>query len=142
MSYWDSSAIAPVLVDEPTSRHLRQLAADDSRITTWWGTVVECTSAVGRRERTGALDPEDAATSMATLDRLAREWVEVPPTPLLRDDARRLLRVHDLRAADAFQLAAARVAADGDPGTFPFVTLDDRLALAASREGFPVPRLD
>ena len=56
----------------------------------------------------------------------------------MRDDARRLVRVHDLRAADAFQLAAARVAADGQPGTLPLVTLDERLALAASREGFRV----
>ena len=142
MSYWDSSAIAPILVDEPMSHQLRRLAADDSRITTWWGTAVECASAVGRRERTGALDPEGAAESIATLDRLAREWLEAPPTPSLRTDAQRLVRVHDLRAGDAFQLAAARVAADGDPHTVPFVTLDDRLALAASREGFPVLGLD
>jgi predicted nucleic acid-binding protein len=56
----------------------------------------------------------------------------------LRNDARRLVRVHDLRAADAFQLAAARIAADGEPAALPFVTLDERLTLAASREGFPV----
>lgn len=104
----------------------------------WWGTVVECASAVGRRERTGALDPSGAGEALETLERLTRDWREVPPTSALRDDALRLVRVHELRAGDAFQLASARVAADGEPGALPFVTLDERLALAASREGFRV----
>ena len=60
----------------------------------------------------------------------------------MRESARRIVRVHDLQTADAFQLAAARVAADDQPGTLPFVTLDERLALAADREGFPVLGLD
>lgn len=46
--------------------------------------------------------------------------------------------VHPLRAADSLQLAAAIVVADGAPRALPFVTLDDRLALAADKEGFPV----
>ncbi len=138
MSFWDASALVPLLVEEPPSAELRHRAATGTTITTWWGTLVECASALGRRERSGALDPDGAAVSVQTLQRLAREWLEVPPTEQVRDDARRLVRVHDLRAADAFQLAAARVAADGDPGTLPFVTLDERLALAASREGFPI----
>jgi hypothetical protein len=50
----------------------------------------------------------------------------------------RLLRVHPLRAADALHLGAALVAAEDNPRTLPFVTLDDELALAAEREGFPV----
>lgn len=54
--------------------------------------------------------------------------------------AARLLRVHPLCAADALQLAAARMAAEDRPETLPFVTLDDRLALAAQREGFEVIR--
>jgi len=56
----------------------------------------------------------------------------------LRDAARRLLRVHDLRAADALQLAAALAAAEGRPMTLTLLCLDDRLGAAAEREGFPV----
>jgi hypothetical protein len=56
----------------------------------------------------------------------------------LRDNACRLLRVHDLRAADALQLAAGLAAAEGRPATLPFVCLDERLAATAEREGFPV----
>lgn len=50
----------------------------------------------------------------------------------------RLLRVHRLRAADAVQIAAAIVAADFQPGSLEFVTLDVRQADAAEREGFRV----
>ena len=50
----------------------------------------------------------------------------------------RLLLVHDLRAGDALQLAAALTAAEGQPIAMGFVTLDDRLGRAALREGFPV----
>jgi predicted nucleic acid-binding protein len=127
-----------MFVDEPTSGRMRDLAEDGSTVGVWWGTIVECTSAVARRERSGDLLPEDAADALLTLDRLAQEWAEVPPTDRLRDDARRMIRAHGLRAGDAFQLAAARAACDDHPEALPFVTLDDRLALAASREGFPV----
>jgi hypothetical protein len=51
-----------------------------------------------------------------------------------------VLRAHPLRAADALQLAAAIAAADGSPASMSFLTLDDRLGDAASREGFPVVR--
>ena len=142
MRFWDSSAITPTVVEEPTSGRMRSLVEDGSTIGVWWGTIVECTSAVARRERSGDLSPEDAADALVTLDRLAEDWAEIPPTDRLRDDARRMIRVHDLRVADAFQLAAARAASDDHPETLPFVTLDDRLALAASREGFPVLGLD
>jgi predicted nucleic acid-binding protein len=62
----------------------------------------------------------------------------VQPLDSIRESARRLLRVHDLRAADALQLAAAIVAAEGRPPALDMVCLDDRLAKAAEREGFPI----
>jgi predicted nucleic acid-binding protein len=46
--------------------------------------------------------------------------------------------VHPLRAADALQLAAAFVAAEQRPSSLEVVTLDDRLAAAARKEGFPL----
>jgi uncharacterized protein len=44
--------------------------------------------------------------------------------------------VHSLRAADALQLAAAFVVSGSQPSTLEVVTLDERLASAARREGF------
>ena len=43
-----------------------------------------------------------------------------------------------LRAADALQLAAAFIAAERRPSSLELVTLDDRLAAAARKEGFGV----
>jgi predicted nucleic acid-binding protein len=54
----------------------------------------------------------------------------------VREAAVRFLRVHPLRAADALQLAAAFVAAERRPSSLEVVTLDDRLAVAARKEGF------
>ena len=73
-----------------------------------------------------------------TAGSLRATWQEVQPTEPLRDGARPLLRVHDLRAADALQLAAGLAAAEGRPATLAFVCLDERLGAAAEREGFAV----
>jgi predicted nucleic acid-binding protein len=72
-----------------------------------------------------------------TLDRLrqcAGGWHEVDPSDTIREAAVRFLHVHPLRAADAFQLAAAFIAAERR--SLEVVTLDDRLAVAARKEGF------
>ena len=46
--------------------------------------------------------------------------------------------MHPLRAADALQLAAAFLAAERRPASLELVTLDDRVAAAARKEGFAV----
>jgi predicted nucleic acid-binding protein len=54
----------------------------------------------------------------------------------------RLLRLHPLQTADALQLAAALVAAEDDPTSQEFLTLDDRLKKAAQLHGFRDPVMD
>ena len=49
-----------------------------------------------------------------------------------------MVKVHDLRAGDAFQLAAALVWAEDAPLGRTLVSLDQRLREAAQREGFAV----
>jgi hypothetical protein len=66
----------------------------------------------------------------------------VQPTAALRGIARRLLRVHPLRGAGSLQLAAAVIASEGLPASLNIVTLDERLASAARREGFTVQAAD
>jgi hypothetical protein len=55
---------------------------------------------------------------------------------IIRENAVRFLRLHPLRAADALQLAAAFLAAERRPSSLEIVTLDERLADAAGKEGF------
>ena len=138
MRFWDSSAIVPLLVAEPTTRATQRDHRDDPELMVWWASVVECASAVARLEREGRLAATDVRISLDRLDALAREWREVQPTEPVRRVATRLLRTQPLRAADALQLAAARVASGDDPAQLDIVTLDDRLADAARREGFRV----
>lgn len=140
MRFWDSSALVPLLVVEPTSQAMVTEYVRDPEQITWWATAIECVSALARVEREGHLAPPDVADAIGRLEALERAWAEVQPTDRLRDLAVRLLRVHALRAADALQLAAALVAAEGHPGSLTLVSLDERLALAAEREGFRVVR--
>ena len=136
MKYWDSSALLPLLVHEPASARMTKVLEDDPAIVTWWGTTIECVSAIARLERDKALDSAGVRDALARLRAVAETWTEVPAVPLVREQATRLLRLHPLRAGDAVQLAAAIVAADFEPGSLEFVTLDTRQATAAEREGF------
>jgi uncharacterized protein len=138
MKFWDSSAILPLLLAEPTTRAIQTIVAKDSTMLVWWATEVECASALARLEREDAL--EDAATRLAfdRLRQLASGWHEIDPSDAIREAAVRFLRVHALRAGDALQLAAAFVAAERRPPSLEVVALDERLAAAARKEGFDV----
>jgi len=136
--FWDSSALIPLLVVEPSSVQLLHEYERDPEILVWWATEVECVSALARLEREGSLAGPSMAGGVRRLEAIAQAWQEVQPIERIRQLAVRLLRVHALRAADAFQLGAAIMAAEDHPATLPLVTLDERLAQAAEREGFPV----
>ena len=138
MRFWDTSAIVPVLLEEESSRQARDLADDATELAVWWATPVECIAAISRRQRHGELDRDQVVLARATLGALAARWTEIPPTERVRKAAQRIVSVHDIRTAGAFQLAAALAASDDAPETTPIVTLDERLAGAASREGFLV----
>jgi predicted nucleic acid-binding protein len=136
MKFWDASAIVPLLISESATKTLQGLAATDPAMLVWWATEVECASAIARLERDGALDQPAVKVAFDRLKGLAHGWHEVDPSDALREAAVRFVRVHPLRTADALQLAAAFVAAERRPPSLELVTLDDRLALAARKEGF------
>jgi hypothetical protein len=140
--FWDSSAIVPLLVAEPSSAAVMQVYELDPEVVAWWATEAECVSALARLEREDSLTSPSMTQGVRRLESLARAWREVQPLSAVRQTAIRLLRVHPLRTADALQLGAAIVAAEDHPATLPFVTLDERLAQAAEREGFAVVRPD
>ena len=141
MRFWDTSAVVPLIITEPSTQGAYALFEHDPRLIVWWATEVECVSAIARREREGSLEARDVAAATERLAALRTSWEEVQPAARVRQTAARLVRVHAIRAADAFQLAAAIIAADDDPRSLPFVTLDDQLARAAEREGFSVVEL-
>jgi predicted nucleic acid-binding protein len=138
MKFWDASAIVPLLVLEKQTRQLQSMAAKDSAMLVWWGSEVECNSALARRERDGALNARAMTLALRRLQQLTDAWHQIDPSDAIREAAIRFLRVHPLRAADALQLAAAFVAAERRPPSLEMITLDDRLANAARREGFAI----
>ena len=107
MRYWDSSAIVPLLVEQGPSRAVRAAYDADPAVVTWWGSPIECMSALARLEREGWLSPSAMRIAAERLDGLEQSWTEVAPTDAVRAMAARLVR-------------------------------DDRLAVAAEREGLNV----
>lgn len=138
MSFWDSSALVPLLLAETRSREMRAHYDTERRVTVWWGTRVECLAAAAQRRREGKITAEAEGVARRELEALARVWTEMTPSLGVRQGAERAVVVHDLGAADALQLAAALVWAEGAASGRALVTLDRRLRGAALREGFQV----
>ena len=138
MIFWDTSAVIPLIIDEPKTGALRAVWERDSGMVVWWGTSVECSSALARVGRDGIVSDRDVDAALDLLHTLASSWTEVLPTDGVREHAGRILLRHPLRAADALQIGAAMVWADDRPRSHPFCTLDARLAEAARLEGFKV----
>lgn len=138
MKFWDTSAVLPLLVTEADSDMREKALREDGEMLVWYATPVEIESAICRREREGALTSRDADQIRALCETLQQSWIEVQPGDAVRARARRLLRIHSLRAADAFQLAAALIACREQPAGVTFLTADARLKQAARLEGFVV----
>jgi len=138
LRFWDSSALLPLLVKEPTSSRIEDLLGRDTEVVLWWATPVECVSALARIEREGKLAHSGLRQAQEILSYLRARSFEVQPVEEVRARAERLLAVHRLRAADSLQLSAALVWCRERPKGVGFVCLDDRLRLAAAREGFLV----
>ena len=139
MRFWDSSAVVPLLIQQPASSRVDRWLAEDPGLALWTMTPVEITSALWRLVRAGALTEEDAHAGDIRAQELAAASHTVADLDAVKAQARRLLRVHALRAADAVQLSASLIWAGGRPQGKTLHTLDDRLALVARREGFEVP---
>ncbi len=136
MKFWDSSAVIPLCLKEPLSETITRLIKADEDMVVWWATRVECQSALARRRREGLLSPEEAIKATSVLNVLSAEWSEVQPVERLRQRAERLISVHPLRTADAFQLSAALIWAEESPKDQGIVCLDHNLRAAAHKEGF------
>ena len=138
MRFWDASALVPLCLDQPATARALQLHAEDPELVVWWGTPIECASAIARLHRDGQLAAAEEAQARSLLSALRASWFEVQPGDAVREQALRILRIHALRAADALQLAAA-LEWGGSPPEGCFVTFDERLGAAAQREGFITP---
>jgi predicted nucleic acid-binding protein len=136
--FWDASALVPTFLEEPATAEVQRWQSADPGVVIWMMTRVEVISAIARRKRE---QPERTVLwqrAIRDFQEAAPTWTEIFDAEAARFHAERIVVDYPLRAADALQLGAALVAADGDPQSLELVTLDRRLAEAARREGFPV----
>lgn len=138
MRFWDTSALIPLLVAERGTARAERWLREDPDVVVWTLTRVELLSALARRRRAEPGAGRQLAVARRELLRAWERWSEVTAIELVRRHAERVVETHPVRAADALQIGAALVAADGEPAALEFVTFDRHQAAAAEREGFPV----
>lgn len=138
MKFWDASALIALVVEEPHTAAVRDIAKSDPAMVVWWGSPVECCSAFARLRRDGAVNCKEEDRMRHLVSILSDSWAEIQPGTEVRTTAERLLLAHPLRAADSLQLAAALTWAGRMTRGRHFICLDQRLREAARNEGFTI----
>ena len=137
--FLESTAFAKLFVQEQGTEALIRLmeAVEDNRKLISASTPLEVYAAIRRRERAGAITPEDATAALDILRMEAARMVQEPLNPAVLEAARQLLDRTTLRWPDTLQLGAAIVARDMFQATeIIFVSSSPQLLEAAKSEGF------
>jgi predicted nucleic acid-binding protein len=107
LRFWDTSSLIPLIVREKTSDLTDRILREDLGIVVWWETEAECVGALAKKFRDQRFTDEEVDEALERLAILIDNWAEMQPTNEARVRAERLLFLHDLKTADAMQLAAA-----------------------------------
>jgi predicted nucleic acid-binding protein len=140
VAFWDASALVPLCVHQPLTSAARNRYRE-FEIVVWWATPVEIASALARLARMRQINGKELNAARTLMKNLAGEWWVVQPLDALRSMATSLIERHDLRAADALQLAAALEWCENRSQGRIFFTADERLRQAALLSGFESPKL-
>lgn len=143
MSFYflEATAFIKLFVQEQGTDALIQLmeSLEDNRKLISSSTPLEIYAVVRRRERSGDISAEDAASALSVLRMESARMVQQPLNPAVLEAARQLLDRTTLRWTDALQLGAALAARDMFQGTeILFVSASPSLLEAAAKEGFEV----
>ena len=128
MKFWDTSAIIPLLANEPTRELLLAILDDDPEVIAWWGTPVEIASALARRERENVIDAPQVEASMATARALSGTLTGATGTFSGRFDAVRLMKgLQDYKITNMSAAAThyRMMKNSGKAGDFKFFLLAD-----------------
>ena len=136
--YFDTSALLKLYIDEQGTEEVLRLFEGPipSEMAIVGLTVLECRSAIRRRERSGEIVKLDADQAIDRIenDALSKYFVQ-PLTDLVFSEARRLIDIRPLKALDALQLAGYLSIRSSVPQPLTFVCADTRLCDAAILEG-------
>ncbi len=132
IAYFDTSALIPLLIDEPLSEVAVRVWRRASWVASTRVSYVEARSGLARACRMGRISPTELREAVEGLETLHRQLHQVEVTADLAEKAGQLAEDLALRSYDAIQLAAA---ASLDPDDLVVVTGDRRLATAAQTLG-------
>ncbi len=139
IAYFDTSAIIPLIIEEPSSPQCERLWNDSGRVLSVRLLHAEAGAALGRAERMGRINGHQLTSAVAQLESLLHYVDHVEVTKALVRAADGLAREHSLRGYDAVHLAAA-LSVSGDD--LVLVTGDADLAAAAITLGLGVAVTD
>lgn len=134
-SFWDSSALIPLCVEQKQTQRSTDLFAIYG-VAVWWSAPVEIVSGLTRLVRMGEIGRSELLAGKQLAQTLSLTWVSINPSSIIAAEACLLLESHPLSAADALQLAAALEWCGGQPTGKVFLTFDRRLREAAKLAGF------
>jgi len=135
IAYFDTSAVIPLIIGEPSSSRCVQLWNEATRSISVRLLYPESRAALARAERMRRITKRQHAAAVVELERLTAEMDRVEITEELARNAGDLAHAHQLRGYDAVHLAAAMAALDAE---LVLVTGDANLAAAARAVGMAV----
>lgn len=133
IAYFDTSALIPLLVEEPTSTAVAGLWDEATRVVSVRLIYPEGRAALAQARRMGRLTANQLKSAVAELAALDRQLDHVELTAALAARAGQLAEDHALRGYDAVHLAAAESIADTE---LVVVAGDQALRSAAQALGF------
>jgi predicted nucleic acid-binding protein len=134
-AFWDSSALIPLCVQQTQTERATALF-EDHGVVVWWSTPIEIVSGLTRLLRMREIGPSEFRAGQQLAEIIATTWRLVEPSERIAHQAKALLELYALSAADAAQLAAAMEWCEGQPKGNVFLTFDQRLREAAGLAGF------
>jgi uncharacterized protein len=135
IAYFDTSAIIPLIVEEPGSAVCERLWEEADRVVSVRLLYAEARAALAQAHRLGRLDSAQLRAAVTELEYLADDLDHVEVDEDLVQAAGQIAEDRAMRGYDAVHLAAAlRLAADD----LVLVTGDRDLARAASEVGLTV----
>jgi predicted nucleic acid-binding protein len=135
LAFWDASALVPLCVRQSTSPQAIALYKSYEAVV-WWATPIEIASALARLVRMKQITPSDWTKARQLAAALGDAWFVIQPSGTLKARATQLVDRHELRTADALQLAAALEWCEDIPRDRIFLTCDKKLQDAAALSGF------
>ncbi len=135
IAYFDTSAIIPLIINEPSSDRCIRVWDESSRVVSVRLLYPEARAALAKAERMGRLSATQRVAAVGELETIITQVDHIEVTEALALRAGELAQAHGLRGYDAVHLAAASAVADSD---VVLVTGDSDLAKAANSLGIAV----